>query len=712
MDITGMKKKQSYKSVIACLMFFSLFQGAVTAEQIVDAVSPDGRNKIVFAGGKSPSWSVTRDGKTVIRRGDFGLVFGKQPPPGALEVVSVKRREFDSVWRDRFGGNEFVRDRANETEILFATPEGLRLGVVIRAYDEGVAFRYLIPEQDVFDNFVVTGEKTSFRFAGDPLAWYASYDSHLNSQEGEFQRRSLRSLGDKRLAQLPAVVETKAGYAAICEAELRDWAGAFLAFDLVQRPADSTALKIALSPAPVEAFNIVGGRTPAKSPWRVVILADDAVGLVRNKSIIQNLNPPPEGGEAAFDWVKTGASAWDWWYDSNNDLSTTGTIGKIDFAAEMGWPYHTMDAAWYGRPAAAAGLKFLPRKDLDLKAILAHAKAKGVGILLWVHWAVLEANGVEETFAEFERWGVSGVKIDFLARQDMLMVAWVEKVARLAAKHHLVVNFHAMYHPTGRRRTWPNVLTSEGIRGNEISKWEIPSDAMNPATLVFTRLLAGPGDYTPGGVANVHARDFVCQIERGHAYGDSSPENVAKKIYAEEVGTRAHALALTVAFDSPLMTLCDCPERYRKAQGAELLKDLPAVWRRTVPLAGSIGEYYAVAREAYDGRIYLSVQSVEARELKLPLDFLGEGRYDYTGVTDDPERTPSDANAVRRLSGTATAADSLSLRLDDEGGALLLFRVRRSLVQPTRQTPVVRDNDNKMPVDCNSKLVVFNSFAN
>ena len=203
----------------------------------------------------------------------------------------------------------------------------------------------------------------------------------------------------------------------------------------------------------------------------------------------------------------------------------------------------------------------------------------------------------------------------------------------------------------------------------------ILSDAMNPATLVFTRFLVGPGDYTPGGVANVHARDFTCQMARGHRYGDSSPESVAMKIYAEEVGTRAHALALCVALDSPLMTLCDCPARYRAAAGAELLKDLPTAWRRTVPLAGKIGQYYAVAREAFDGRIYLAVQTVEARKLRLKLDFLGDGRYAYRGVTDDPERTAKDANVVRTLrDGRADARTEIELDLVDEGGALLVFR--------------------------------------
>ena len=639
-------------------------------------VSPDGRNAISFEGGERPVWCATRDGKPVTAACDFGLRFARDPEMRALDVVSERTRRVDATWHDRFGGNWEVRDNANETTVLFRERDGLRrtVGVVMRAYDEGVAFRHLVPEQPGMANFAVAGERTTFRFKGDPLAWYAAYDSHQTSQEGEFLHRSLRSLGPGRFAQLPAVVETPAGFAAICEADLAQWPGAFLTVSAAQKPADCTAFEVALSPAPVDAFGgVAGGSAPARSPWRVLVLADDAIGLVRNKSIVPNLNPPPEGGDAAFDWVKPGASSWDWWYNSNNDLCTSNTMAQIDFAAEMGWPYHTIDAAWYGRPAGAPGLAFEPRPGYDLPAILAHAARRNVGLLLWVHWKLLEANGVEETFAKFERWGVKGVKIDFLNRQDALMVGWCEKTCRIAAKHRLLVNFHGAFHPTGMNRTWPNQITREGVRGNEISKWEIPSDALNPATLVFTRFLAGPGDYTPGGFGNVHARDFVSQIDRGHLYGDMSSAGAAQKIYAEEIGTRAHALALCVALDSPLMTLCDCPERYRGAAGIDLLRRLPTTWRRTVPLAGEIGSHYAVAREAFDGRVYLAAQTVAARALTFDLGFLGGGEWRYEGVADDPELTPREAKAVRRLSGVAQAKDRLSLEMVDEGGALVVF---------------------------------------
>lgn len=636
--------------------------------------SPDGRNAIAFEDGARPHWNVTRDARAVTGDCDFGLVLGKQPGFGPLKVVSSERRELRGEWRNRFGGNERVVDNANELTVVLEESEApkRRLGAVLRAYDEGVAFRYFVPPQAGMHNVVVEDELTTFRFPGDPLCWYAAYDCHEVAQEGEFLHRSLRSLGPREFAGIPVLVETGAGFAAICEADVTDWGGAFLRYELSQKPADCSAFRIDVSKAKVDAIGgIAAGLCPLRSPWRVMILADDELGLIRNKDLVLNLNPPPAGGDAAFAWVEPGASSWDWWYNSNNDISKEQILGFIDFAAEMGWRYHTIDAGWYGRPAGAPGIAFEPLPELDLPGCLAHAKEKGVGIFLWVHWLVLDSNGIDETFEKFERWGVKGVKIDFHCRQDGFMVRWYEKVCRLAAKHHLLVNFHAPMHPTGANRTWPNQITREAVRGNEISKWEIPSDAMNPATLVFSRFLVGPGDFTPGGVRNVHARGFVSQMDRGHRYADSSPESRAMSIFAEEIGSRAHALALTVAVDSPLMTLCDSPAHYRAAPEAKLLRSLPAAWRRTLPLAGRIGSHYAVAREAFDGRFYVAAITVGPRKLALDFSFLGDGEYTAEIVRDDPGATPADANAAVLETRRVRRGDRLEFELVAEGGLFI-----------------------------------------
>ena len=641
----------------------------------VSVPSPDGRNVVRVSDAPELNWSVERNGKIVLAPSRLGLVLRgvpADPSPMVLMPDAASFESNDAVWTNRFGGNGLVRDnwRGARIRLSGAQPPHRRIDLDVRAYDEGVAIRYAIPRQKGFDAFSVAQELTEFRFVDDPEAWYSDYPSHDVSEEGEYLLRRVSALPAKCLAGIPAVVVTSGGRAAICEAALTAWTGMMLS--AVTNSDGSAAFQVHLAPAHGAAHGCpTGGAAPAVSPWRVVMLADDDIGLVRNKDLVLNLNPPPEGGDAAFDWVRTGASGWNWWVNSNNTMSEREIKEHVDFCAEWGWPYYTVDAGWSGRPAATPGLTLDPTPEFNIPDCIAYANAKGVGILLWVHWASLEANGVDETFAKFAAWGAKGVKIDFMCRQDRDMVDWYKKVARLAAKHRLVVNFHAALHPTGTERTWPNVLTRESIRGNEISKWEIPSDAVNTATLPFTRFLTGPGDYTPGGVDNVHLKNFVCQMDRGHRYADMSPENQKVEIYANEVGTRAHALALCVAFDSPLMTLCDWPKRYRAAEGSELLKKLPAVWKRTLPLEGRCGEFYTVVREASDGRVYLAAETVKARTVDVPLTFLSGGEWRAEIVRDDPVRTPKDANACLCETRPVNSRMRLTIPLSDEGGCLV-----------------------------------------
>ena len=238
--------------------------------------------------------------------------------------------------------------------------------------------------------------------------------------------------------------------------------------------------------------------TPAASPWRVMVCADSDLDLLNRNDLILNLNPPPDPS-LDFSWVKPGASSWDWWVDSNNSLSTDFTLKLVDFAAEMGWPYHTIDGGWYGwarRPNHGPDVPVEIRKGFDLHRIIARARKKGVGIWVWLHWEALQDNGVEETFAKLARWGVKGVKIDFLDRQDQWMVRWYESTARAAARHRLLVNYHGAFKPTGMNRTWPNQITREGVLGNEMTKFTGKITPAHCATLPFTRFLLGPGDFT------------------------------------------------------------------------------------------------------------------------------------------------------------------------------------------------------------------------
>ncbi len=647
--------------------------------------SPDGTIEIVFKAGEGPmTWSLYRNGKTIVSQSPLGLSFADSMGRGGksaelwrdgFSVLAARRRSVDEERVEKVYRREKVRDRYNELELDLARGEH-RLGMVFRAYDEGAAFRYVIPAQKDLPGFQLMEEFTQWRFPSETKGWFTCYGGVSTSQEEEFKLRAVKDIGAQELVGMPAIARVSGQCAAVCEAALVDWAGLFL------RAAEedgASVLKAMITPLPKSEAATPGvaviRTTPAASPWRVTICGDNELDLTRHNDIIRNLNPPPEEG-IDFSWVRPGPSSWDWWTESNNSLSTELTLKLIDFAAEMGWPYHTIDGGWYGfarRPNHGPGVRLEPRPGFDLARIVRHASEKGVGVWVWIHWELINDVGIEETFSRLEKWGIKGVKTDFLNRQDQWIVNWYERVCRAAARHHVLVNFHGAFKPTGTERTWPNNLTREGILGNEFNIFNTRITPRHVATLPFTRFLLGPADFTPGSFGNVFSKDFMPQVKKGHRYGD---ETDRCPHWAEERGTRAHALALCVAFDSGLMTLCDWPERYRGAPGVEALRNLPAAWRRTTPLAGECGEYYAVGREAFDGRRYLAAFTVERRKMKLPLDFLGEGRYRAVVYADDPVRTPANAKALAISEREVTAADSLDLELVDEGGALVVFERR------------------------------------
>ena len=658
------------KVLVACAC--GMLAATLAAAETI--LSPDGQVAVTVSVENGLTWQVQRKGKDVLKPSRLGLAFKGKRPFGAFEVAKRTERAIDVTWTNRLYKKEAILDCANELtlELREKDAPNRRLDLVFRAYDGAVAFRYGIPAQPGFELFTVTQELTTWRFDEDPLAWLTVYNGFRTSQEEAFLRRSIRTVGKDQLIGMPAIVELPGQKVALCEADLTDWSGLFFKAAASQ-PADSTLLEAALAPIPDSEPDCVIARAPHLTPWRVMIMGDDELELLANNDVILNLNPPPEGGDAAFDWVKPGATSWDWWTDSNNSLSTDLTLKMVDFAAEMGWPYHTIDGGWYGyarRPNHGPGVKIFPRKDFDLDRILKHAKEKGVGIWVWCYWSALEENGVEKVFADFERRGIKGVKIDFMDRQDQWMVRWYEKVVRCAAKHKLMINFHGAFKPTGMNRTWPNQITREGIRGNEMNKFHTTVMPIHCATLPFTRYLLGPGDFTPGSFGNRHAAEFVPQGRKGHRYGD---ETDRRKIWAEEIGTRAHALALCVAFDSPLTTLCDWPERYRGAKGIEALRALPTVWKNTLPLAGKIGRYYSVVRETYDGRLYLAVFGVKGASFELPLYFLPDGtEWDATFYTDGPNAA-KDAADLAVTTKTVTKESKVDVTVAPEGGALVIF---------------------------------------
>jgi alpha-glucosidase len=319
-----------------------------------------------------------------------------------------------------------------------------------------------------------------------------------------------------------------------------------------------------------------------------------------------------------------------------------------------------IDAGWYQAPGAdfirpAAEVDITrPAPQMDIPGLVAYGKEKGVGILLWLHWTTL-AEQRDAAFALYEKWGVKGVKIDFMDRKDQEMVSFYQRTLRAAAAHHLTVDFHGAYTGSGEERTWPNFLTREGVMGLEYLKWSDRTTPRHNVTIPFTRMLSGPMDYTPGGFRNVTKEAFA-------------PRNVAPV----SMGTRAHQLAMYVVFDSPLQMLADYPEAYRGQPGAEFLKVVPASWDETRVLDGKIGEYVVIARRR-GSQWFVGAMTDAARTLPVPLAFLGTGAFEgtvYADVEESAQEPTRIGIAPATVSGPA-AKRTLTLVLVSGGGAAI-----------------------------------------
>jgi alpha-glucosidase len=366
----------------------------------------------------------------------------------------------------------------------------------------------------------------------------------------------------------------------------------------------------------------VTGKAPFVSPWRILMISDDP-GQLLESNIILHLSDPPAIEDTS--WIKPGKTTFPWWnhyvlegVDFKPGVNTATMKHYIDFCAEQGIPYHSLDGldiAWYGGPIAPNGPTDVTTAapSIDMPELLRYAKEKGVRLRLWMHWKALKPQ-IDEAFATYERWGIEGVMVDFMDRDDQEMVRFYHEMARKAARHHLTVTLHGAYKPTGMERTWPNVLTYEAVLNQEYNKWRGPADRGTPPAhnldVAFIRMLAGPLDYHQGGMRNV------------------LPENYHFRDIAPPVpGTRGHQLAMYVVYQNHLSMMADYPAAYRGQPGLKFLVEVPTTWDETRVLHAEFGKCIVIARRKGDVWYLGGMTAGEARTLTLPLRILGDGSY-------------------------------------------------------------------------------------
>lgn len=660
---------------------------AVPAAAQVGATSPDGRIALSVSVDNDgrPLYALARDGKPILTPSRLGFLFTDAPKLErglAIEASSTSRS--DSSWEQPWGEWQLIRDNHVELRVRFREKEapGREMDVVFRLFDDGFGFRYEIPYQDGLKVAHIADELTEFNLASDGTAWWIPA-GEWNRYEYLYNRTSISAIGR---AHTPVAMKLADGtHLAFHEAALVDYSAMWL------QHVERTQFKVVLAPGAGTAK--VTRDTPFVTPWRTLIVADDAAGLYRSH-IELNLNEPNKIGDVS--WFKPSKYVGVWW-EMHLGLSTWATGPKhgantanvkryIDFAAangfrgvlvegwNVGW-----DGAWFGNGNDFDFAK--PTPDFDADALAAYGARKGVHLIghhetggsashyddqLDAAFAFAAAHGEEVVktgyvtdAGQIERVGPNGEPMrewhdgQFMSNHHL-------RVVLAAAKHHVAVNPHEPIKDTGLRRTYPNWISREGARGMEYNAWGNPKNPPDhEATLVFTRMLAGPMDFTPG-VLSLEGRGGTPILS-----------------------TAAKQLALYVVLYSPVQMAADLPENYARYPGPfQFIRDVPADWVDTRVLNGEIGEYVTFARRARgDDDWYLgAVGDENARELAVKLDFLAPGKAYEAQIYrdgDDADYRTDKRHSIVIEKRKVTAADTLTLRLAPGGGEAIRFKALR-----------------------------------
>jgi alpha-glucosidase len=604
-------------------------------------------------------WSVSYKGRPLIAASPVSLSFKDMPDlRGQLRLAGPILREGEDDYTLLTGKTSHVQDRYRELTLPLDEKKApfRKIRLVVRAFNDGLAFRYEFLRQAGWTSLQLTSEDTRFRLVGDPQVKALLLPGFTSSHEGEYTTTSWRLLKTDTLMDMPALFQFDGGiYMAITEAALLDYAGLYL-------EKQGGELKTRLSPLPDGAGVCVKASLPHHSPWRVLLISD-RVGALIESNIITDLNEPCRVADTT--WIRPGKTTFPWW-NGNVTPDTLNAPGNnfvtaqyyIDFCAREGIQYHSVVEyglhEWYVNDGA--GFMPGPHADptravpgLDMQEVCDYAHRKGVGIRVWVHWAALYPH-LDSAFAQFERWGISGMMVDFMDRDDQEMVNIQTEILEKAALHHLHIQFHGAYKPTGLSRTYPNEFTREGTLNYEVNKWARRITPDHDLNMPFTRLLAGATDYHLGGFRAVPDSLFRVQYTRPLM-----------------MGTRCHMLAMYVVLETNLAMVCDYPAAYEGQAGFEFLQQVPVTWDETKVLSAEVDRYIVIARRKGKHWFIGGITNHERREVKVPMDFLDAGTYDLT-VWKDGHDAAAQPNHLEKETRRINKAGDLVIKMAPGGG--------------------------------------------
>lgn len=616
--------KNIIKIISSMTLLFSLTLGA--QDYVVS--SPSTSIKVVISVSDSLRYAVYYNDQIQIKPSAFAIDFLEGGTIGKSPVFKKKKQGAVSrIVKPLYGNNTHIQESYNFLKIDFKGGYSLET----RVFDNGTAMRFLTKfkkdqkvQKEVFDiNF------------SDDYKIYASHPLHnsfLNSYEEVYKETNLQKLSDS-LIMLPILIESKDVKMVVTESDLYDYSALYFLKSKTENGLYTTHPKY-----PIETkigghreFNLIVEKTAEyiakvkgkrSFPWRIIVIEKEDKDLLSN-DLVYLLNREQNSYDD-FSWVKPGKVQWDWWNANNlkgvsfkSGINTETYKYFIDFAVKHKIEYVNIDEGWSNQYDLSNYVDF--NAALDVRAVIDYAKSKDVGVFLWCISRVLDDN-MEEFMKNVSLWGVKGLKIDFMDRDDQLMVDFYERAAKTAAKYKLMLNFHGAYKPTGMHREYPNIISHEAVRGLEYNKFEAP-DGTTPEhalRIPFIRGIAGYMDYTPGAMTNAQKENFAVLF--------STPMSQ---------GTRSHQLAMYVIYESALVMLADSPSKYEdEPEAMSFLSRVPVTWDKTLPLMGKIGDYVVMAKKKGNTWWVAGMTDGASREVEVSFDFLEGGDFEATIISD------------------------------------------------------------------------------
>ena len=634
------------------LVILSLLPVYYSLAKEYKVASPDNKISLTVNVGTDIKWSASLEGKEIIYNSKIALILASGKVLGENE--KIRKAEFsrlnDIIIPVVANKKSKISDNCNILTITLNSGFSLQF----RAYNDGVAYRF---QTKMKEDITVKNEISEFIFPAGSYTWYPLETSFMSHNERTFIYSSLDTINNRHLASLPTLFQVNGVDVLVTESDIEDYPGMWLLgggsgkiSGTWSKYPENEKLSRDRDMIVTSTYDFIAKTNGTRTfPWRVFVIAPTDVKLIES-DMVYKLAPPNK--IANTKWIKPGHVAWDWW-NANNIYGVDFRAGinndtykyYIDFAARNGIEYIILDEGWY-----PLGNVLVSVPGINVPELCRYAESKHVGIILWVVWKTFW-DKIDEAIALYEKWGVKGVKVDFMQRDDLKVVNFYLEAAKKTAEHHLLIDFHGAYKPDGLGRTWPNALTREGVKGMENDKWSKDINPDHDATIPFTRMVAGPVDYTPGAMVNMDKANFTPNFTR-----------------PESQGTRAHQVALYVIYESPLQMLSDSPSNYMKEQETtDFIVNIPVVWDDIIGLDGKVGDYLLLSRRSGKDWFVGAITDWTSRDMDLDLSFLPAGKYKMD-IFQDGINADRYAGDYKHLKTSVESGDKMKIHLAPGGG--------------------------------------------